>query len=223
MFIPYRDENPTRRFAVVTAALIVINIIAFYIQISSPQGFDVTTRQYGLIPLELTKGKNLPGSTMVNPYLTLVTYMFCHGGIAHLVFNMLFLWIFGNNVEDRMSRAGFLAFYLITGVVSALAFQVLYPATEMPLVGASGAISGVLGAYLIMFPFARLHVWMLLFVIRMPAMVFLPIWFALQIFGFMNGGSGADGNVAWVSHIAGFVAGIVLYRVFAVKQARRAG
>ncbi|HDP79688.1 MAG TPA: rhomboid family intramembrane serine protease [Spirochaetes bacterium] len=218
MFIPYRDDNPTRRAAVVTVLLIVLNVAAFLYQAGNARGFSWITYQYGLIPAELVSGRNLAESTLVSPYITLFSYMFCHGGISHLLFNMLFLWIFGNNVEDRMSRTGFLVFYLLTGVISALAFVYIDPGLKTPLVGASGAVSAVLGAYLFMFPMARIYVWMLFFVIPMPALIFLPIWFLMQVSGLM--GQGGD-NVAWISHVAGFLAGIVLFDFFTGKKTAR--
>jgi membrane associated rhomboid family serine protease len=214
MFLPYRDENPTRRFAAVSVLLILANIAAFLYQVFGDAGFAEAVYQYGLIPAEVAGGRNLPDSVMVSPFLSLLTYMFCHGGVAHLAFNMLFLWIFGNNVEDAMGRARFVGFYLLAGIISALAFVALSPALKTPLVGASGAISGILGAYLFMFPRARVYVWMLLFTARMPAFLFLPVWFMLQVFGFMNSGAGGDGGIAWVSHIAGFIAGVALHRLF---------
>jgi membrane associated rhomboid family serine protease len=135
-----------------------------------------------------------------------------------LLFNMLFLWIFGNNVEDRMGRPGYALFYAVTGVISALAFVAYTPSIDTPLVGASGAVSGILGAYLFLFPTARVYVWVILFVLRMPALVFLPIWFLLQIFGFMNDTAAGTGNVAWISHIAGFLAGVLLFKFFAGRR-----
>ncbi len=214
MLFPYKDDNPTRRFALVTFLIILANTAMFLYQVFGGTGFTETTYQLGLIPAEISGGANLPDSLRVSPYVTLFSYMFCHGNIPHLVFNMLFLWIFGNNVEDSMSRAGYLAFYLLMGMISAFAFVALSPGLKTPLVGASGAISGILGAYLFMFPWARVHVLIFIFVVRMPAVLFLPIWFLLQVSGFMNAASGDGSNVAWISHIAGFIAGAILYRVF---------
>jgi membrane associated rhomboid family serine protease len=218
MFLPYRDENPTRRFAAVTFLLIAANVLFFIYQVTGPAGPAESASQYGLIPSELSGGRNLPDSGWISPYLSLLTYMFCHGSVSHLLFNMLFLWIFGNNVEDRMGRPGYALFYAVTGVISALAFVAYKPSIDTPLVGASGAVSGILGAYLFLFPTARVYVWMVLFVLRMPALVFLPLWFLLQIFGFMNDTSTETGNVAWISHIAGFLAGVLLFKFFAGRR-----
>ncbi|RPI93600.1 MAG: rhomboid family intramembrane serine protease [Spirochaetales bacterium] len=212
MFIPYKDENPTGRSAVVTFLLILANCAAFAFQVFSPEGFEAVTARYAFYPASLGEGTGGPLTVAAGSLLSLVSYMFCHGGLTHIGFNMLFLWIFGNNVEDRMTRGGYFLFYLITGVVAALAFAVQSPGADVPLVGASGAVSGVLGAYLFMFPLARIHVWMLFFTMRMRAFLFLPIWFLLQVSGLFGG---AD-SVAWISHIAGFVAGALLFKLFTV-------
>ncbi len=213
MFIPYKDENPTGRFAVVTFILIVANCIAFAYQVFGPGGFEEITSRYAFNPVSLSGENGGAPFPMPGSMLTLVSYMFCHGGLSHIGFNMLFLWIFGNNVEDRMTRGGYLIFYLMTGIIAALAFAAQAPEADVPLVGASGAVSGVLGAYLFMFPLARIHVWMLLFTMRMPALLFVPIWFLLQISGLLGG---AD-SVAWISHIVGFVVGSLLFKLFSVE------
>jgi membrane associated rhomboid family serine protease len=209
MFFPYKDINPTHRFAVVTFLMIWVNIIIFFYQIFGIPGFDETVRQFALIPVELYRG-NLPESALVSPQLTALTYMFLHGSLGHMVFNMLFLWIFGNNIEDRMTRTGFLFFYLLAGIVSGVIYAAINPGSAIPLVGASGAISAVMGAYLFLFPFARIHVLFIIIPIRMPAMIFIAFWFVSQVSGLMNG----RGEIAWISHITGFVWGIVMHRFF---------
>ncbi|PKL41296.1 MAG: rhomboid family intramembrane serine protease [Spirochaetae bacterium HGW-Spirochaetae-1] len=213
MLFPYKDTNPTRRFSVVTFLIIAANIFVFLYQHLSGIGYEYSTRQFALIPVELFKG-NLPDSTLVSPLVSSFTYMFLHGGLLHLVFNMIFLWIFGNNIEDVMTRPRFLFFYLLTGLISGLAYAVMSPNGEIPLVGASGAISAVLGAYLFLFPWARVHVLVFIFPVQMPALIFLVLWFAAQISGFMDG----QGNVAWISHIAGFISGVVLHRFYIVRR-----
>ncbi|HSV97313.1 MAG TPA: rhomboid family intramembrane serine protease [Spirochaetota bacterium] len=212
MFIPYKDDNSTGRFAVVTFLLILASCAAFAYQVFAPDGFEAVTSRYAFNPASFAGGTGGSLSLTTGSLLSLFSYMFCHGGFSHIGFNMLFLWIFGNNVEDRMTRGGFLLFYLITGAIAALAFAAHSPGADVPLVGASGAVSGVLGAYLFMFPFARIHVWMLFFTMRMQALFFLPVWFLLQVSGFRGG---AD-SIAWISHIAGFVAGALLFRLFTV-------
>ncbi|HRZ25221.1 MAG TPA: rhomboid family intramembrane serine protease [Spirochaetota bacterium] len=209
MLLPYKDVNPTRHFPFITLLLIAGNIAIFVYQVFGPYGFETISSQFALIPYELHHG-NLRESNWINPYLSLVTYMFMHAGPGHLIFNMLFLWIFGNNIEDRMSWIGFLVFYLLTGIISGLSFEAIYPGSEAHLVGASGAISAILGAYLLLYPTARVHALFFIFPIRMPALVFLIIWFITQISGFL----GQADSVAWISHISGFVSGIILYRFF---------
>ncbi|HOO71332.1 MAG TPA: rhomboid family intramembrane serine protease [Spirochaetota bacterium] len=213
MLLPYKDVNPTRHFPFMTIILILANIAVFLYQVFGPYGFDVISRQFALIPYELHKG-NLPDSTWIPPFLSLGTYMFLHAGPGHLAFNMLFLWIFGNNIEDRMSPFSFLVFYLLTGVISALAFEAIFPGSDVNLVGASGAISAVLGAYLFLFPRAQVHALLFIFPVRMSALVFLIIWFIMQISGFL----GQEGSVAWISHITGFVSGIILHRFFLKRR-----
>ena len=182
-------------------------------EIFSVRGYEFYSAQFALIPVELAQG-NIPGSEMIHPWLSVLTYMFSHGSIGHLLFNMLFLWIFGNNVEDSMSRFSFMEFYVIVGIISGLAFAFMHPESQAFLVGASGAISGVLGAYLFLYPLARVHAIFFIFPIRMPAFIFIILWFVTQISGFLGGG----GNVAWVTHIAGFLSGAVLFRLFVKKK-----
>lgn len=216
MLIPYRDENPTTRTAVVTILLIAANIGIFVYELLGKTGYGAVTAQFGLIPHEIMQGKNLPDSSWINPYLTIISYMFLHGGLLHLLFNMLFLWIFGNNIEDRMSPVRFLFFYLLTGAISGIAFAISAPGMNTPLVGASGAISGILGAYLFMFPFAKIRVLLFIFRVRMPALVFIIIWFIMQVFGVLD--TINESNIAWAAHISGFVAGVILFKFFTVNR-----
>jgi membrane associated rhomboid family serine protease len=215
MLIPYKDTNPTQRFPVITLLLIITNIIVYYFQVTTKSNFNVT-QEFALIPSEIITGKNLDNSQYISPYLTSISYMFLHGGILHIAFNMLFLWIFGNNIEDRMTFWGFLVFYLLTGIISGVTFAFITPEATYPLVGASGAISGILGAYLFMFPFAKIHALLFIFRVRMPAIVFIIIWFVSQISGFLGTSVGTS-NIAWVAHISGFIAGIILFKLFTKK------
>ncbi len=210
MLIPYKDSNPTRRFPIITILLIIANIGIFvYFAFVSDFGLAKLTRQFALIPVELSKG-NLPDSKWISPYLTFITYMFFHANIPHLLFNMIFLWIFGNNVEDGMSRFGFLLFYIFVGAASALVYIGSDPSSKISLIGASGAISGILGAYLFMYPLAKIHALFFIFPVKMPAVIFLLIWFFMQISGLL----GPESNVAWESHISGFILGILTFRIF---------
>lgn len=213
MLIPYKDSIRARRFPIITILLLIINIgIFIYCAFVSEIGFQKITRQFALIPIELSKG-NLPDSKWISPYLTFITYMFFHANLPHLIFNMIFLWIFGNSVEDGMSRTGFFIFYILIGAISALVFIGSAPASKASLIGASGAISGVLGAYLFLYPLSKIHTLFFIFPVKLPAIIFLLIWFFLQISGLL----GPESNIAWESHISGFILGILIYSFFKRK------
>jgi len=239
---PLKDNIPTDRFPVVTVALIVANLLMYFL--FQRGGFEAADTQnivdFGAIPYELTHpgetcdlaagGQDLDcgsGSASDQPptYLTLLTSMFMHGGLLHLGGNMLFLWIFGNNVEDSMGRVKFLAFYLLGGV-AAVAGQVLVgPAVAIPTVGASGAVAAVLGGYILLYPRARVvtFVFIILFftILQLPAWLMLGLWFLQQIlFGLydLNGSVGEGGGVAYFAHIGGFVFGLLLIKLFAERR-----
>jgi membrane associated rhomboid family serine protease len=174
---------------------------------------DAFIMQYGFVPAEFSSGHDLPPTLALPIWLTLLTSMFLHGGLLHVLGNMLYLWVFGDNVEGAMGRGRFLAFYVLCGMVAGLAQLALNPHSDLPLVGASGAIAGALGAYFMLFPTSRiLTVLPILFFIRLvsiPAVIVLGIWFLLQV---VNSAvfAGAGGGVAWLAHIGGFVAGALL-------------
>lgn len=243
---PYKDENPTLRTPVVTAVILGLNVAAWVLVQGAGfgQAFPASICRYGLIPAELL-GSVDPGTAVpLGPrvrcvlgeapvWFTPATSMFLHGGWGHILGNMLFLWVFGNNVEDSMGRLRFVAFYLLCGLVAAAAQTAASPASTVPMVGASGAISGVMGAYLILYPRVRVHTLIFLgfFVttVALPAYVMLLYWALLQfLFSLpvLAGGSGTGGGVAFVAHLGGFVAGLALIRVFAnpelVRRHRRA-
>jgi membrane associated rhomboid family serine protease len=218
VFIPVSDDNPLRsiRAQWVTYSLIAVNVIVFALQaFGSADGGAAMLGSFALIPAELfpvaVPGgvEPLPGGGVAVPeWLTLITYQFMHGGILHLLFNMLFLWVFGDNVEDAMGHAMFLAFYLLCGVAGGLAHAFFMPGSPLPLVGASGAIAGVIAAYLMLH--ARVRVWVLVFRIvplRVPAGLVLGIWVVTQLAMVVL--APADG-VAWWAHVGGMVAGAVL-------------
>ena len=232
--IPYHDENATQRPAYVTLILIALCALAWLLYQGA--GFDdvalaASVCNSGLIPGELTQtlraGMRFPmseelvcvidrGSQMSHIF----TSMFLHGGWMHLIGNMWFLWLFGNNVEDSMTRPRFLVFYLLCGVAAAMAQVWAEPASPIPMVGASGAISGVMGAYLVLYPRVRVFTFVPLgFVmtsIALPAWVMLIYWMVLQIFGGLTQQvAGEGGGVAFWAHLGGFVAGLVLIKLFA--------
>ena len=220
--IPLRDANPTRRRPVVTIGLIAVCIAAFLVELAvlsgeGDRGLARLFREYGLVPAFLTD--QLGGDQADQLYRalsTLVTSMFLHGDILHIAFNLLFLWIFGNNIEDRLGHLPFLAFYLAGGLVAAAAQVVVDPTSTTPVIGASGAIAAVLGAYLVLYPGARVLslVYFGLFfqLIQIPAVILLGIWFVIQIAGaaMASGASASAGGVALFAHIGGFVAGVLV-------------
>jgi membrane associated rhomboid family serine protease len=226
--IPLRDANPTRRFPFVTLALIGLNVAAFLLWQEGPFFGQPTQAQariwvcYGAIPYELSHLEHAPAFGQVCRdvplMLPLLTSMFLHGNFLHIAGNMLFLWVFGNNVEDRMSPAVFLLFYLVAGVAAAYAQVVIAPNDQIPLIGASGAIAGVLGAYIVMFPGARVLTLVMFFfitLIELPALVVLGLWFVFQaLSGFGSLGGPAEGGVAFFAHMGGFVFGVLVALLF---------
>jgi membrane associated rhomboid family serine protease len=236
---PYRDNNPSATLPVVTIVLIALNCIAFVVELQQGQGLDEFVNGYGLTPSRVF-GNAGPGSVdvvlpwepeqhqvySVPVWLTFFTSMFLHGGWLHLLGNMWYLWIFGDNVEDRMGHFKFLLFYLLCGLGAALAQAAANTGSDVPMVGASGAIAGVLGAYLIAFPYARVSTLIFLgffiTVVQMPAFVLLGLWFALQFFSGMGSMSlNEAGGVAWWAHVGGFVAGMALLFVFQKSAPQR--
>jgi membrane associated rhomboid family serine protease len=217
--IPLRDRNRPETFPGVTATLIALNVLMWLYELSFGRHLDRFVFAYGLTPARFWVSYWLDGGIVGNAIYPLFTSMFMHGGWMHLIWNMWYLWIFGDNVEDRLGHGRFLLFYLLCGVVAALAHVILHSTSRMPLVGASGAISGVLGAYLVSFPTARIFALVFIFFMEIPAALFLVLWFVFQ---FMSGASelgGADGGgVAYWAHIGGFVAGIFLVRVFGTRS-----
>jgi membrane associated rhomboid family serine protease len=212
--IPLRDSNPSRTIPFVNYLLILVNVAAFLYEFSLGRGMSKFIFTFGLIPSEILSHYttlNL-GPGMIIP---IFSSMFLHGGWMHLIGNMLFLYIFGDNVEDRFGHFKYLVFYLIAGVSAAATQIYMFPTSTVPMVGASGAIAGVLGAYVLMFPTSRvLTLVPIIFffqIIELPAFLFLGFWFLLQIIsGMFALGIGADaGGVAWWAHIGGFVAGAV--------------
>jgi len=217
--LPLRDVNPTRHFPLMTVILIAINVLVFIYELILGPQLEGFVQSWAIIPYEITHGVDLPPASIQPIYLTLITAMFLHGGFVHIAGNMLFLWIFGNNIEDAMGSLRFLVFYLLCGLAAAFAQIAVGPNSDVPNIGASGAIAGVLGAYLLLFPRAEVQTLVFLgfFVrlVRLPALLFLGLWFVLQLFSGVAGlGMEATGGVAWFAHIGGFIAGIVLINLF---------
>ncbi len=220
--LPLRDDNPTRRFPVVSIALIAINVVAFFYQKSLPDHLeaDLVMRR-GLVPLAVTLAPQVGAGAFLPAASAFFTSMFLHGDIVHLLGNMLFLWVFADNVEDRMGRARFLVFYLLCGLAAAATQVAALPDSRIPMVGASGAISGVLGAYMLLFPGARIltvvPVFVFLHFVRLPALVMLGLWFLYQVLHSMMAPT-SGGGVAWFAHIGGFVVGLLLTMVVAPRR-----
>jgi membrane associated rhomboid family serine protease len=219
--IPLRDENPTQSPALVTVTIITLCVAVFLWQLSLGAGAQQQVAfALGFVPAHLFGGGPPAGSLAVPAGATLFTSMFLHGGLLHLGGNMLFLWVFGNNVEEAMGHGRFILFYLLCGTAAALAQGAADPASAMPMIGASGAISGVLGAYLLLYPRARVLVVIPLGfyfpLVWLPAVAVLGLWFLLQLVS--SWAAPAEAGVAFLAHVGGFVAGVALVPLF-----RRAG
>ncbi len=223
MVIPLHDDNPTTTRPYVTVGIMIACVIIYvwqHLLLSDPEATRALL-SYGLIPAVLSGRAELPPSLDVIPaWATVLTSMFMHGGIWHLAGNMLYLWIFGNNIEDAMGHVKFLVFYLLCGLAAVLAQVLPNPGSEVPMVGASGAISGVLGAYMLLYPRARVLLGLPLgFVLvqlgRFPAIWVLAVWVLLQL-GMAALGPRADGEggIAFGAHIGGFIAGLALVSFF---------
>jgi membrane associated rhomboid family serine protease len=215
--IPIKDDNPTELTPVVTIALIVVNLLAWvFLQGAGTnlQVLEASVWHYGAVPCELTHACVREHGGL--GWGELFTSMFMHGGWEHILGNMLFLWVFGNNIEDSMGHARFVVFYLVCGLVAGLAHVFLMPGSDVPTVGASGAISGVMGAYVVLYPQARVQTWLPpFFLFRIRAWFFLIYWFALQLLtGVGSLGTGETGGVAVWAHVGGFLAGLALIKPF---------
>ena len=219
-FIPLFDDNPSRRTPWVAWSAIALCVLIFFWQQSlGPQGERLAFFQYGFVPANASGAAPLPPGLAVLPaWATMITAMFLHGGWMHLGGNMLYLWIFGDNVEDSMGSVRFACFYILCGVAAALAQFMIDPSSRVPMVGASGGIAGVLGAYLILHPRAAVRTFLLIFIfvrfINLPAWIVLGIWIGGQFIAVPGALSGNDGGVAYFAHIGGFIAGMVLVPFF---------
>lgn len=223
--IPIHDDNPTRRFPVVTIGLIIACTLVFLWQLNSKLPAERIIYGLGVTPALLFGEHTYRGHYQLVPaWLTIFTSMFMHGGWLHLLGNMLYLWIFGNNVEDRLGRGRFLLFYLLCGVAAVFASALPQMHSMVPMIGASGAISGVLGAYLVLYPHARVLIIIpIIFYIYStwwPAWIVLVLWFVIQLVNSLLTAQ-QQGGVAWGAHIGGFIAGIVLIFLFTGGRLRR--
>lgn len=243
LLVPLKDLNPTRNRPVVTYGLIALNILVYVYQLWHGHGGAVIVSSLGATPFEITRMTDLVGSYgsriqhFEGPspiFLTLFTSMFLHGSILHIGFNMLYLWIFGNNIEDVLGPAKFLVFYFASGLIAHAMHIASDPSSLIPTVGASGAIAGVMGAYLMLFPSARIMTlaWIFIFIqfLYIPAFLIILYWFVLQLLsGFLSLGGQPTGGVAWFAHIGGFLGGVFLIflmagdRVYWMRRGGRGG
>ena len=223
--IPFRDNIPSRTFPIVTVLIIVANVLVFLFELSlSPRTLQQFMAAFGVVPAAVFAWplSHEPISVLIVPF---IASMFMHGGWLHLIGNMWYLWIFGDNVEDRLGHFRFLVFYLLCGIGAGIVHTVFYAGSTIPSVGASGAIAGVLGAYIVSYPFARVLTLVPIFffiqIIEIPAIIVLGIWFLVQFFegtaSLAVTTSANTGGVAWWAHIGGFVIGIVLQGLLARK------
>jgi membrane associated rhomboid family serine protease len=223
--IPLRSETPRRSFPIVNILLILANIAVFAYQLSlPPHAGNQLVQEFGLVPARAETALAHPGPALVPALVPLVTSMFLHGGFLHILGKMLFLWVFGGNVEDNLGHGRYLGFYFICGIGAGLAQVVVNWGSKLPSIGASGAISGVMGAYIVLFPGSRILTLIPLlfffFTMRIPALIILGYWFVIQFLsGISTIGEINQGGVAWWAHIGGFILGMFL--VWGLRQQRR--
>jgi len=233
MFFPIKDYNPTKKTAYITIIFIIINVVVFFYQsYLSGKSLNYHIVKSAMVPAEVTHFRNMPvlvgenrftGQPVyyrgrdISPFVSLLTSLFMHGSFLHLFGNMLFLWIFGNNIEDHLGKMKFIFFYFAAGVGASLTHILFNFNSLIPVIGASGAVSGVMGAYLILYPQARVKTLVFIFFfitfVDIPAFVFLIVWFIFQFF-YVGGGSG----IAWLAHVGGFIIGILLIKAMQKKQ-----
>lgn len=218
--LPLRDENPTRTFPIFTILIILLNAVVYYFELRALD-FEGFIYDYGLIPASFIK--DIKHYRVLEAFSDLLSSMFMHGNLFHIISNMWFFWIFGNNVEDALGHFRFLLFYLLCGTGAALLQVIMGPSSEIPMVGASGAISGVLGAYFLFFPGARILTLVIYFffvrLIYIPAGIFLLFWFIMQVLNSLVSNP-QTGGVAWYAHIGGFVTGLLLSMVLGKRKRR---
>jgi membrane associated rhomboid family serine protease len=210
--VPLYDDNPVTRAPVVTYALIGLCVAVFLWELGQDE--ETVSYSYGMIPAVLFGGAKLArGLAAVPPWATIFTSMFLHSGWLHIGGNMLFLWIFGNNIEDVLGHARYGLLYLVSGVVAVLAQAAADPGSTVPMIGASGAIAGVLGAYLLLYPRSNVHVfvWIVIFfrIVTVPAWIMLGLWFGMQLVSGLTSGAGSPGVAFW-AHVGGFLCGLAL-------------
>lgn len=219
--IPYKDDNPTSTFPVFTVSLIIMNIIVFLSQVYFFRAdMNALSYAFGAIPHSLL---TFESHQPVHPALTVFSSMFMHGGLFHLGGNMLYLWIFGNNIEDRLGHFRFIVFYLFCGIFAAYSHALTHPTSTVPMIGASGAVSGILGAYVLLFPHAHVHTLLILGIfvttVKIPALIVIGFWAVVQFFnGMISSGLPNSGGVAWFAHLGGFFVGLFTIKIWLPRR-----
>lgn len=221
--IPYKDDNPISIIPFSTILIISLNILVFIMQVMSGEDSKNIVYSYGAIPHNLV---SFQSTQPIHPALTIFTSMFMHGGLFHLAWNMLYFWIFGNNIEERLGHVRFIFFYLFCGVVAAFSHVLLSPGSNVPMIGASGAVAGMLGAYILLFPMAKVHTVVLLgfyiTVIKVPALIVIGFWAIIQVVsGLISQGDAAQGGIAFFAHVGGFVAGLSTIKLWQPRRSSK--
>ena len=229
--IPVRDRNPSGTFPYVTIGIIILNICIFLYELSLGSDLATFVHQYGVVPAKATHYFQARDSTLIDTFFPFLSSTFLHAGFIHLIGNMWFLWIFGDNIEDKLGHFKYFVFYILCGAIASSVHVFFNSESQLPCIGASGAIAAVLGAYMITFPRARvttiIPIFIFIQIIELPAVIVLGFWILIQFFsGTMSStASASGGGVAWWAHIGGFVSGIILFTtiriLFVRKPARR--
>lgn len=223
--IPLRDTAPSATFPLTSIILIVLNTLVWFYELSFGEQMETFASNYGVVPFQVLHYSQFEGGFWRNAIIPLFSSLFMHGGWLHLIGNMWFLWIFGDNIEDGLGHWRFLIFYLLCGIGAAMIQVAADPLSKIPIIGASGAISGVLGAYFVNFPHARISTLLIIFVlirfVELPAFLFLIIWFVFQfVSGASQWGAQHEGGIAYWAHMGGFAVGILLIFIFPKKPKR---
>ncbi|MDH4230959.1 MAG: rhomboid family intramembrane serine protease [Nitrospirota bacterium] len=218
--IPYKDDNPIHIIPVVTILIISLNLLVFITQVMSGVDTQSIAYSFGAIPSSLISFET---RQPIHPLLTVFTSMFMHGGLFHLCLNMLYFWIFGNNIEERLGHLRFVLFYFFCGCVAAFSHTLASPGSNIPMIGASGAVSGMLGAYLLLFPMAKVSTIVFLgfyvTVIKIPALIVIGFWAIIQVVsGLISQGTADQGGIAFFAHVGGFVAGLVTIKLWQPRR-----
>ncbi len=221
--IPYRDDNPINIVPYSTILIISLNLLVFVMQLLSGEDSRSIVYSYGAIPQNII---SFQSTQPIPAYLTIFTSMFMHGGVFHIAWNMLYFWIFGNNIEESLGHIRFILFYLFCGVVAALSHTLLSPSSNIPMIGASGAVSGMLGAYILLFPMAQVRTIVLLgfyiTVVKIPALIVIGFWAIIQVVsGLLSQGNAAQGGIAFFAHVGGFVAGLFTIKLWQPRRSKK--